>query len=156
MALVLFAGACGDPSTVDDDAAASRTHTLTGDISIEGVSGLSRIPSTRMEVRLQDVSYQDAPSVLIAEQIYEGVTTLPLTYELTWVGELDPRNDYSVAASGYDEHGQLIFVNDTAFPGLPGRRQRGFPHYQNQLTSTHCRWPYAPGPGVLPVSGTRC
>ena len=120
MALVLLAGACGDSSTVDDDAAASRMHTLTGNIRIEGVSELSRIPSTRMEVRLQDVSYQDAPSVLIAEQVYEGVTTLPLTYELTWTDELDPRSDYSVSASGYDERGQLIFATDTVFPVLPG------------------------------------
>ena len=73
-----------------------------------------------MEVRLQDVSYQDAPSVLIAEQVYEGVTTLPLTYELTWTDELDPRSDYSVSASGYDERGQLIFATDTVFPVLPG------------------------------------
>ena len=81
---------------------------------------LSHIPSSRVEVQLEDISIQDAPSVVIAEQVYEGVTTLPLTYELTWTGELDPESDYSVAASVYDESGELIFWTDTVFTVSPG------------------------------------
>ena len=64
----------------------SETNTLTGDISIEGAFELSHIPASRVVVQLEDVSLQDVPSVVIAEDLYEGVTSLPLTYELTWIG----------------------------------------------------------------------
>lgn len=116
-ALVLLASACGDSSTSPGQ---SEMNMLTGDISIEGAFELSHIPASRVVVQLEDVSLQDAPSVVIAEAVYEGVTTLPLTYELTWTGELDPEADYSVAASVYDESGELIFWTDTVFPVHPG------------------------------------
>ena len=48
------------------------------------------------------------------------MTTLPLMYELVWNSGLDPRHDYSVGASVYDESGELIFVTDTVFPVFPG------------------------------------
>ncbi|MDE0205191.1 MAG: YbaY family lipoprotein [Candidatus Tectomicrobia bacterium] len=124
LALMLLASACGDPSTVDDGAGTvggeSELNTLTGDISIEGAFELSHVPSSQIVVRLEDISLQDVSSVVIAERVYDDVTTLPLTYELTWTGELDPRRDYSVAARVYDEGGELIFVTDTVFPVLPG------------------------------------
>ena len=124
MVLVLLAGACGDSSTVDDDAGTgpgpSGMNTLNGEISIEGAYELSHIPASRIVVQLRDISLQDVSSVLIAEEVYEGVTTLPLTYELTWIGELHPQLDYSVGARVYDEGGQLIFVTDTVFPVFPG------------------------------------
>ena len=116
-AFALLAGACGDSSTLPGQ---SESNTLTGDIRIEGAFELSHIPSSRVVVRLEDVSLQDVSSVVIAEQVYEGVTTLPLTYELTWIGELDPVNDYSVGARVYDEGGELIFVTDTVFSVFPG------------------------------------
>ena len=117
-ALVLLASACGDSSTLPGQ---SETNVLRGNITIEGSrEALSHIPSSRVVVQLEDVSLQDASSVVIAEQVYEGVTTLPLTYELTWVGELDPQADYSVAARVYDEAGELIYVTDTIFPVFPG------------------------------------
>ena len=124
MVLVLLAGACGDSSTVDDDAGTGPDppgmNTLSGDISIEGAYELSHIPASRIVVQLEDISLQDVSSVLIAEEVYEGVTTLPLTYELTWIGELHPQGDYSVGARVYDQGGQLIFVTDTVFPVFPG------------------------------------
>ena len=86
-ALILLAGACGDPSTLPGQ---FETNVLTGDIGIEGSrEALSHIPSSRVVVQLEDVSLQDAPSAVIAERVYENVTTLPLTYELTWTGELE-------------------------------------------------------------------
>jgi len=122
--LVLLAGACGDSSTDDDGAGtgpdSSGMHTLTGDISIEGAYELSHIPASRIAVQLEDISLQDVSSVLIAEEVYEGVTTLPLTYELTWTGELHPQGDYTVGARVYDEGGELRFVTDTVFPVCPG------------------------------------
>ena len=124
MALVVLASACGDSSTVDDgrDAAPGQSdmYTLTGDITIEGAFELSHIPASQVVVQLQDISLQDAAAVVIAEQVYEGVTTLPLMYELMWNSGLDPRNDYSVSAGVYDESGELIFVTDTVFPVFPG------------------------------------
>ena len=124
LALMLLAGACGDPSTVDDGAGTvggeSELNTLTGDISIEGAFELSHIPPSQVVVQLEDISLQDVSSVVIAERVYEGVTTLPLTYELTWTGELEPRRDYSVGARVYNEVGNLTFVTDTVFPVFPG------------------------------------
>lgn len=115
-ALVLLASACGDSSTLPGE-----MNVLSGNITIEGSrEALSHIPSSRVVVQLEDGSLQDVASVVIAERVYEGVTTLPLTYELTWIGELDPHADYSVAARVYDEAGELIYVTDTIFPVFPG------------------------------------
>ncbi|MCY4515092.1 MAG: YbaY family lipoprotein [Candidatus Tectomicrobia bacterium] len=122
--LVLLAGACGDSSTDDDGGGtgpdSSGMHTLTGGISIEGAFELSHTPASRIVVQPEDISLQDVSSVLIAEEVYEGVTTLPLTYELMWIGELHPQRDYTVGARVYDEGGQLIFVTDTVFPVFQG------------------------------------
>ena len=124
LGLMLLAGACGDSSTVDGGAGTvggeSELNTLTGYISIEGAFELSHIPSSHIVVQLEDISLQDVSSVVIAERVYEDVTTLPLAYELTWAGELDPRRDYSVGARVYDVGGELIFVTDTVFPVFPG------------------------------------
>ena len=124
LALMLLANACGDSSTDDDGAGTvgggSELNSLTGDINIEGALELSHIPPSQIVVRLEDISLQDVSSVVIAERVYEDVTTLPLTYELTWAGELDPRRDYSVGARVYDVAGELIFVTDTVFPVFPG------------------------------------
>ena len=127
MALATLAGACGgaSPTDVRDDGAATvpadaKVNILTGDISIEGAFELSHIPSSRVVVRLEEISLADAPSVVIAEQAHERVTTLPLSYELTWTGELDPERHYSIAASVYDGGGELIFWTDTVFPVFPG------------------------------------
>ena len=116
-AMLLLAGACGDASAPPGQVG---THTLTGDISIEGAFELSHIPPSQIVVQLEDVSLQDASSVVIAEQVYEEIATLPLTYELTWTGDLDPERHYAVAASVYDESGDLIFWTDTVFPVRPG------------------------------------
>ena len=134
-----WAGACGDSSTDDDGAGtgpdSSGMHTLTGDISIEGAFELSHTPASRIVVQLEDISLQDVSSVLIAEEVYEGVTTLPLTYELTWIGELHPQGDYTVGARVYDEGGELIFVTDTVFPVFPGDAKVDF-----HIVSVHGSW----------------
>ena len=122
--LVLLAGACGDSSTDDDGAGtgpdSSGMHTLTGDISIERAFELSHTLASRIVVQLEDISLQDVSSVLIAEEVYEGVTTLPLTYELTWIGELHPQGDYTAGSRVYDEGGELRFATDTVFPVFQG------------------------------------
>lgn len=128
IALAVLAGACGnddDPSTGNGNEPAAPTavpviSTLTGDITIEGAFELSHIPSSRVVVRLEDVSLLDAPSVVLAEQVQTGVTTLPLQYELSWTGELDPESMYDVTATIYGDDGELLFWTDTSFPVEPG------------------------------------
>ena len=121
--LVLPAGACGGSSTSPRQ---SEMSMLTGEISIEHAFRLSHIPSSRVAVQLEDASLQDASSVVIAEEVYEGVTALPLTYGLTSTGELDPGADHSVAASVHDESGEPIFWADTLFPVYPGDADADF------------------------------
>ena len=126
MALAVVASACsGDDSSPNVTDGTVRTtisaavRTLTGDITIEGAFELSHIPESRVTVQLRDVSLADHPSTVIAEQVYDGVTTLPLTYRLMWTGELDPGRDYSVAATVYGNDGHQLFWTDTVFTVTP-------------------------------------
>ena len=126
--LTVLAGGCGngESSTVvvyegaATASADSAMNILTGDITIEDAFELSHIPSSRVLVQLEDISIADLPPRVIAEQMYEYVTTLPLSYELKWTGKLDPENHYSVAASVYDSSGELIFWTDSIVPVSPG------------------------------------
>ncbi len=131
MAMAILLSACGGSSTqaeIEDGSAPTAAapeatpaiSRLTGDITIEGAFELSHIPSSRVVVRLEDVSMLDVPSVVLAEQVYSGVTTLPLQYELSWEGELDSEFMYAVSASIYEDDGELLFWTDTSFPVEPG------------------------------------
>ena len=129
MALVLLVAACGG-DTGEEDAQVGgvddrgtigeNTNRLRGEITLAGADELSHIPASRVVVELEDVTYADAESMLITSREYTDVITLPLQYELEWTGDLNPRGDYTVSARFYDGDGSLIFINDTAFPVLPG------------------------------------
>ncbi len=127
LALAVMAGACSSedssPAVTDGTVGttvASTVRVLTGDITIEGAYELSHIPESRVVVQLEDVSLADHPSTVIAEEAYEGVTILPLTYRLTWTGELDPERQYSVAATVYGADGEMLFWTDTVLTVMPG------------------------------------
>ena len=123
----MMAGACSSddssPAVTDGTVGttvASTVGELTGDITIEGAFELSHIPESRVVVQLEDISVADLPSTVIAEEVYEGVTILPLTYRLKWTGELDPERQYSVAATVYGGDGEMLFWTDTVFTVTPG------------------------------------
>ena len=131
MTMAILLSACGGNSTPADidngpaPTAAAPEATpvnsrLTGDITIEGAFELSHIPSSRVVVRLEDMSMLDVPSVVLAEQVLTGVTTLPLQYVLSWTGELDPEFMYAVSATIYGNDGELLFWTDTSYPVEPG------------------------------------
>lgn len=126
-AAVLALSACGDDGsdsapaadTAATDSAAVATaeaHTLTGEISLEGSDEPTPLPDgSRVEVSLDDISLQDAPAVVLAEQVLEDVESLPVTYALSWEEDLEPGRTYSVGASIHvgDE---LVYISDTVFP----------------------------------------
>ena len=71
-----------------------------------------------MTVRLLDISYADAPSTTIGEQIIRAARGLPLAfrvgYDPTAIAE---RNEYSLQAT-VRHQGRLLYLNDTVHPVL--------------------------------------
>lgn len=75
-------------------------------------------PDSVLTVRLQDVSRQDVPAVVIGEQIYatEG-KQVPLPFEVLYnPANIDERFTYSISARIEDGDGILRFISDTSNP----------------------------------------
>lgn len=109
--------ACSDDGGTEPSATESvATHTLTGEITVDGAAGSTQLPDgARIVVTLEDISLQDAPSVVIAAQEIPDVSTLPVTYQLVWEEDLDPRFTYGVNATVYVGD-DLAYLNDTVHP----------------------------------------
>ncbi len=134
-AILTLAAACGDdtadtetgtnaPTTTTtvaiDPTTNPASRTLTGDITIGGSFELSHIPeSSRVVVRVEDISLQDVASVVLSERVYENVANLPLTYEAEWTPLDDSGPDISVSVSIY-EGDELVFISDTVHPVADG------------------------------------
>ncbi|MBI1685523.1 YbaY family lipoprotein [Caulobacter hibisci] len=70
-------------------------------------------PTTRVIVRLQDVSLADAPAKVLAEDVLEGVHAPPAAFKLAYDPKaIVPNHRYSVSAR-VEVEGQLRFINDT-------------------------------------------
>ena len=69
-----------------------------------------------LTVQLLDVSLQDAPSVLIAEQVIDdpdpGGTRFEVRYD---ADDIESSNTYALLAAITDSEERLLFVNDTAY-----------------------------------------
>ena len=81
---------------------------------------------SRLVIQLRDVSYADASSELIVEQVIEDIESLPVRFRLGYSpGDISGRNTYGLSVSVYDSNDQLLFINDTAYGvitrGNPGR-----------------------------------
>jgi putative lipoprotein len=125
IALVLFAvlAACSSPSDAPQDMPEMPDwQSISGTITYRERIMLS--PAAIVNVRLEDVSLADAPSVLIAEQNIENAGQVPISFELMYNPKIiDPRSTYVVRATIY-EGNEMSFVTDTAYPALTrGRGQ---------------------------------
>ena len=91
-----------------------------GDTSVTGtVTYRERIaltPDSTVQVQLRDTSYQDAASILIAEQVIENPGQVPVKFKIDYNrDDLDSRNTYSISARITGPDGRLLFINDTAY-----------------------------------------
>ena len=120
LAFVLLLAACGsdgettetgaetptESTVADSDAEVDAMNTLSGEITVQGADDSASAEVSRVVVRLEDVSLQDASSVVITERTYEGVETLPLAYELSYDATLEAGRDYAVSATVYGADGE--------------------------------------------------
>ena len=107
----LAAAACQERNAV------TGTITFDGDAVIPGAAVLS--------IELRDVSYQDAPSILIASQTIEDPQRFPVDFAVPYnPKEIDPRATYGLQIS-ITLNDRLIYVNDTAFDVLTRGNPRG-------------------------------
>ncbi len=74
-----------------------------------------------VHVQLRDTSYQDAASILIAEQVIRNPGQVPVEFKIEYDrDDLDPRNTYSISARITGPDGRLLFINDTAYDVITG------------------------------------
>ena len=106
IALILLTVACSTLFGSD--------NSVTGSVTYQERITLS--PGARLEVRLRDVSYQDAAAPLIAEQVIHNPGQVPVEFKIEYDPEdINPRNIYSVQATIFESDGRMAFTNDTAY-----------------------------------------
>ena len=75
-------------------------------------------------VQIQDVSLADAPAKVIGEQVIEEPGQVPIPYAVEYrYRDIEDSHMYAMQARIEDADGNLLFINDTAFPVLT----QGFP-----------------------------
>lgn len=89
----------GDSGTVAEGPppAAATTATLTGTVGYRQRIALP--PGAVVTVRLEDISLADAKATLLAEQVIESSSQVPIPFELNYdPTSVDPRHRYAVRA----------------------------------------------------------
>lgn len=82
-------------------------------------------PTTKVTVRLQDVSLADAPAKVLAEQVIDGVRAPPARFSLAYdPTKVTPGARISVSAR-VEVDGQLRFISDTHIPVINGGPTEG-------------------------------
>ena len=82
-------------------------------------------PTTKVIVRLQDVSLADAPAKVLAEQVIDGVRAPPARFSLAYdPAQITPSARISVSAR-VEVDGQLRFISDTHIPVINGGPTEG-------------------------------
>jgi len=73
-------------------------------------------PDAKIEVKLVDISKQDVPAVVIAEQKISNPGQVPIPFELWYdPDKIDPSMTYAVQAR-IEQGGQLLFISTRVFP----------------------------------------
>jgi putative lipoprotein len=104
MALVVAACAAPPPKAVQPLATLSGTVTFQEPITLS--------PDTVVTVRLAEVSRQDAPAKLLAEQVIGNPGASPIPFELAYDPDaIVPSHSYAVQAR-IEWEGRLLFIND--------------------------------------------
>ena len=93
-----------------------RHNTVTGTITFDGDP---TIPAGAvLTVELRDVSYQDAPSPLIASQVFQNPERFPIDFAVRYEpNDIDSRAIYGLIVR-VTVNDRLIYINDTAFDVL--------------------------------------
>lgn len=88
-----------------------------GQLIVRGAADSVELPvGAVITVRLEDVSLQDAPSVVIAEVTYSDLAQLPLFYDIVYdINMLDANAMYAVSADVTSADGELLYWTDTMF-----------------------------------------
>ena len=121
-ALITVAGlliGCGDgPSGSDGmtEQAESAMGVVTGTVTYRERMAL-RLDAV-ITVRLQDVSLQDAPAMLLAEQVIEGQRrSVPIPFSIEYdKGRINSNRSYAVRADIRDGSGKMLWTTDTMIP----------------------------------------
>jgi len=117
---VSITGACGEKTTDSAIAAEPVQTLLTGTVIYR-----ERMPlrlNAVINVRLQDISLQDAPAMLLAEQkIPAKGQAVPIPFELAYdPTKIDQGYTYAVRAEIRDGQGMLLWTTTTVYPVLTG------------------------------------
>ncbi len=76
-------------------------------------------PDAVLSVQIQDVSIADAPATVIGEQILKEPGQVPISYTVDYrYRDIEDSHRYAMQARIEDAEGNLLFINDTAFPVL--------------------------------------
>jgi putative lipoprotein len=103
------------------DAPEEAIATVTGTVTY--LQRIALPPDAEVQVTLDDVSLQDAPSEKIAEQIIAEPGQVPIPFELTYDPKsIVPTHTYAVQAR-ISQGDQLLFINTTAIHVIT----RGYP-----------------------------
>ena len=73
-------------------------------------------PGAVVKISLNDTSYADGPSELVAHHTITDPGQVPIDFRLPYPREaINSRNTYSISVRIEEEDGRLAFVNDTAY-----------------------------------------
>jgi len=103
----------------DPDHALAPQDEISGEIAVRAPSESDVVTvalpeGATLTVRLQDISRQDVAAELLSEAVYDGVTQLPIAYELPYDPDaIDDRMTYAVSAVIQDADGRMIYRSDT-------------------------------------------
>ena len=71
---------------------------------------------SKLTIQIRDVSYQDSPSPLIAEQETANPGSSPFKFELKYdSSDIKARNLYDISGKINAPDGKLLFINDTSY-----------------------------------------
>ena len=80
---------------------------------------LALTPEATLIVELQDTSYADAPSQVMATQTIANPGQVPIKFSLPYDSDaIEEENLYSISARIVESDGRLAFINDTAYEVL--------------------------------------
>ena len=112
-------GSTGVVIKPDGEKPVQTNASVTGSVTYRERIALT--PDATVHVQLRDTSYQDAPSMLIAEQVIHNPGQVPINFKIDYNREdLEPRNTYSISARITGPDGRLLFINDTAYDVITG------------------------------------
>ena len=94
-----------------------RTYISSPSVTVTVDYGQQTLPQdAELVIQLRDVSYQDASSILIAEQRLLSPGPGPIKFKIDYdKDDIKDGNTYGISAAVYNPEGQLIFISDTSY-----------------------------------------